>query len=52
MGDSAHTGKYERERYAEQIMAVAAALAPKRKPFLVGHSLGGCVAILAGNSNT
>ncbi len=50
MGDSAHTGKYERERYAEQIMAVAAALAPKRKPFLVGHSLGGCVAILAGNA--
>ncbi len=48
MGDSGHCGRYARERYAEQVMAVAEALAPGRPPVLVGHSLGGYVAIMAG----
>ena len=48
MGDSSHCGRYARERYAEQVMAVADALAPGRPPVLVGHSLGGYVAIMAG----
>lgn len=48
MGDSTHCGRYERERYAEQVMAVACALAPGRAPVIVGHSLGGYVAIMAG----
>lgn len=48
MGDSAHCGRYERERYAAQVMAVAGALAPGRAPVIVGHSLGGYVAIMAG----
>ena len=47
MGDSAHCGRYERERYAEQTMAVADALAPGQMPFVAGHSLGGFVAIMA-----
>ncbi len=50
MGDSSHTGRYERERYAQQVVTVAQTLAPGRKPLLVGHSLGGMVAILAGNA--
>lgn len=48
MGDSNHCGRYARERYAEQVMAVAGALAPGRPPVVVGHSLGGYVAIMAG----
>lgn len=48
MGDSAHCGRYERERYAEQAMAVADALAPGQRPTIIGHSLGGYVAIMAG----
>lgn len=48
MGDSAHNGRYSREHYADQIMAVAAAAAPGRKPFIAGHSMGGFVTILAG----
>jgi pimeloyl-ACP methyl ester carboxylesterase len=48
MGDSAHCGRYERERYAEQVMAVADTLAPGLPPFMLGHSLGGYVAIMAG----
>ena len=47
MGDSAHCGRYERERYAEQVMAVADALAPGQWPVVAGHSLGGYVAIMA-----
>ena len=47
MGDSAHCGRYDRERYAEQVMAVADTLAPGLAPFVVGHSLGGYVAIMA-----
>lgn len=50
MGDSEHTGHYERERYAQQVMAVADALAPGRKPLIVGHSLGGFVTIMAGSA--
>ncbi|WP_423458412.1 alpha/beta fold hydrolase [Ottowia sp. VDI28] len=50
MGDSAHSGQYERERYAQQVMAVADALAPGRKPMIVGHSLGGFVAIMVGSA--
>jgi pimeloyl-ACP methyl ester carboxylesterase len=48
MGDSAHCGRYERERYAEQVMRVADTLAPGQPPVIVGHSLGGYVAIMAG----
>lgn len=48
MGDSGHCGRYERERYAGQVMAVADAAAPGRPPFIVGHSMGGFVAIMAG----
>lgn len=48
MGDSGHCGRYERERYAEQVMAVADALAPGCPPVIAGHSLGGYVAIMAG----
>ena len=47
MGDSPHTGRYAREFYAQQVMAVADALAPGRKPVIIGHSLGGFVAMLA-----
>lgn len=47
MGDSEHTGQYEREIYAEQVMAVADALSPRQKPVIIGHSLGGFVAIMA-----
>jgi len=47
MGDSGHCGRYERERYAEQTMAVARAAAPGRAPILVGHSMGGYVVMLA-----
>lgn len=50
MGDSSHCGRYERERYADQIMAVAAAAAPGKAPFIVGHSLGGFIAIMAGSA--
>ncbi len=50
MGDSPHTGRYEREFYAQQVMSVAAALAPDQKPIVVGHSLGGFVAMLAGTA--
>ena len=50
MGDSAHTGRYERELYAQQVLAVADTLAPGRKPMLVGHSLGGFVTIMAGTA--
>ncbi|MET4577244.1 alpha/beta fold hydrolase [Ottowia thiooxydans] len=46
MGDSAHSGLYDRERCARQIMAVADALAPRQKPLVVGHSLGGFVSIM------
>lgn len=48
MGDSAHCGRYERERYAEQVMAVLDAASPGRPPFIVGHSMGGFIAIMAG----
>lgn len=48
MGDSAHCGRYERERYAGQVMKVADTLAPGSPPVIVGHSLGGYVAIMAG----
>lgn len=48
MGDSAHCGRYERERYAEQVMAVCDKLAPGLPPFIAGHSLGGYVGIMAG----
>lgn len=48
MGDSTHCGRYARERYAEQVIAVADTLAPGRAPVVVGHSLGGYVAIMAG----
>ena len=48
MGDSAHCGRYERERYARQVMAVVNVLAPGVPPVLIGHSLGGYVAIMAG----
>lgn len=48
MGDSSHCGRYERERYAEQVMAVADAVSPGRPPFIVGHSLGGFVTIMVG----
>jgi pimeloyl-ACP methyl ester carboxylesterase len=48
MGDSSHCGRYARERYAEQVLRVADALAPGRSPVIVGHSLGGYVAIMAG----
>ena len=48
MGDSAHCGRYERERYAQQVMTVADTLAPGLSPVVVGHSLGGYVAIMAG----
>ena len=47
MGDSAHCGRYERERYAQQVLAVAHAASPSQRPILVGHSLGGYVTILA-----
>lgn len=50
MGDSAHCGRYERERYAQQVLAVAGSLAPGRAPYLVGHSLGGYVAIMAASA--
>lgn len=50
MGDSPHTGRYDREFYAQQVMSVAAALAPDQKPIVVGHSLGGFVAMLAGTA--
>jgi len=46
MGDSAHSGHYERERCAQQVMTVADTLAPGLKPVVVGHSLGGFVAIM------
>lgn len=46
MGDSAHSGRYERELCAQQVMVVADTLAPGRKPVVVGHSLGGFVAIM------
>lgn len=48
MGDSSHCGRYERERYAEQVMAVLDAASPGRPPFIVGHSMGGFVTIMAG----
>lgn len=48
MGDSGHCGRYARERYAEQVIRVADTLAPGRAPVIVGHSLGGYVAIMAG----
>ncbi len=47
MGDSPHSGRYGRELYAQQVMAVADTLAPGRKPVIVGHSLGGFVAMMA-----
>ncbi|MGV3572359.1 MAG: alpha/beta fold hydrolase [Ramlibacter sp.] len=50
MGDSSHCGRYARERYAEQVMHVADTLAPARASIVVGHSLGGYVAIMAGCS--
>ncbi len=50
MGDSAHCGRYARERYAEQVLSVAAAAAPGRPPFLVGHSRGGFVSLMAGTA--
>jgi pimeloyl-ACP methyl ester carboxylesterase len=48
MGDSGHCGRYERERYAGQVMAVLDAVSPGRPPFIVGHSLGGFVTLMAG----
>lgn len=48
MGDSSHCGRYERERYAEQVMAVLGSAAPGRPAFIVGHSMGGFVSIMAG----
>jgi pimeloyl-ACP methyl ester carboxylesterase len=51
MGDSGHCGRYARERYAEQVLHVAGALAPRRAPLIVGHSLGGFVAIMAGTAH-
>lgn len=48
MGDSEHTGRYDRELYAHQVMAVADALSPEQQPVIIGHSLGGFVGIMAG----
>lgn len=48
MGDSSHCGRYARERYVDQVMAVAHHAAPGRKPVIVGHSLGGYVTIMTG----
>src|SRR5690606_24228475 len=48
MGDSSHCGRYERERYAEQVVAVLDSAAPGRPAFIVGHSMGGFVTIMAG----
>ncbi len=47
MGDSEHTGRYDRELYADQVMAVADVLSPGQQPLLIGHSLGGFVSIMA-----
>lgn len=51
MGDSSHCGRYARERYADQVMQVADTLAPGRPPVVIGHSLGGFVAIMVGVSH-
>lgn len=46
-GDSGHCPVYSHERWSDQVMAVCADAAGGRAPVLVGHSLGGQIAIVA-----
>jgi pimeloyl-ACP methyl ester carboxylesterase len=46
MGESSHRPDYSREGYVDEVLAVAADAAPGRKPFIVGHSLGGFITIM------
>src|SRR5579872_2903988 len=46
-GDSGHRDSYPRELWAKEIVEVAARARFPGKPVVVGHSLGGLVAIIA-----
>ncbi len=46
-GDSGRRSEYPREIWAEEVMAVARDAGMAGKPILVGHSMGGFVAIVA-----
>jgi pimeloyl-ACP methyl ester carboxylesterase len=46
-GDSGRREAYPRETWAEEVLAVAADAGMAAKPILVGHSMGGLVAITA-----
>lgn len=47
-GDSARRSRYSHETWAEEVMAVAGAAELSGPPVVVGHSLGGLVAIQCG----
>ena len=44
-GDSEHRESYSMERWSDEVMAVAAAANSQPKPIVVGHSMGGHVAL-------
>ncbi|MBV9444339.1 MAG: alpha/beta hydrolase [Streptosporangiaceae bacterium] len=46
-GDSDWRDRYSLERWAEEVMAVAADAGVSGPPFIIGHSLGGTIAIRA-----
>lgn len=49
MGDSDPRQSYERDDFVRQVMAVAQDAAPGRRPFIVGHSLGGFITLHVGH---
>jgi pimeloyl-ACP methyl ester carboxylesterase len=48
-GDSSHRSQYELETWAEEVLATAEHFSPDRPVIVVGHSLGGLIALRAGH---